>query len=1435
MRFHDVIHSIEQYRGLAGRRVWIGHGRAHVALRPLDRDEYEQVAPQIESMMSAVDGIAWARINPELGRLIIAFDPQRHGLESLVAHVGSIETQLNIASRDFERATRDEHPGDVEPIVRDVLELSADAAGFLAGTALWAMRMRPPAIDVDLAALLSALDSVPRWRDRIEQRLGVDNTELALGLLNAFNQAMLQSTVGPLGEMVRRTLRLRALVARRALWADVEPRLCREPALAHTHQNGVLKRPRKRPDGPIEVYSEKAMSASLGGFGLGLASTLSVERASAALFGAMPKPARWCREAFVSSFGRHLSRRGILVINSSVLRRLDCIDTIVVQGEILGQSHRMIGKVHAEPILGADTLAFVNAVHRTGLQLVVITHRAESIAWAKPNRIVSDKTSAHDVVRDLQQHGHGVCYIGFRTGAAMHLSDCGVGLCTPHHVPWGAHMLTWGGLADAIAVIHGIGQARHASKQGVQIAMVEAAASALVSLDGLRPQTTRRIMTVAGLASLASLGNGVRLARRAARQTEMGTQSWACDLTPWHALDVQTVLERTRSRPTGLLEHEAALRRTHLSMQPSAAAEFARLVLDEMSNPLAPVLGVGAALSALVGSVADAALIGTVAGINGLIGGSQRFRIERTLARMDRTERAPVRVRRGAGVNVDCEVRDLVVGDIVLLDAGCSVPADCRIISATALEVDESSLTGESLPVHKHAAPSYAALITERSSMLYEGTSIASGDAVAVVMAIGAQTETQRAALIGEELDQHTGVEARLNAITEMTIPMAAISGLTVMAAGLARKQHMPQVLGAAVSLAVAAVPEGLPILATMAQLAAAGRLSAHGALVRNPRAVEALGRVDVLCADKTGTLTEGRIRLAMLADGVNEWVVNGDLALSDTMKQVLRVGLRASPEFTADQARLPHATDQALVDGSQQWGVVVHADSSMWRRRDELPFEPARGLHAVLGSLDDAKWLCVKGAPEVIIGRCTRWYKSSAISSAAGKHAKDGREIILRAAQRRALMDEANRLACKGLRVLAVAQRQADDVTSIIDQDIQKLSFVGLIAFADPVRASAQQAVDNLRRAGVKIMMVTGDHPSTAESIAAELGFDQPGNVITGFQLDSMDDATLIQRLSDTSVFARVTPAQKVRVVRALEEAGHTVAMTGDGANDAPAMRRASVGIAVGESSTAAARHAADVVVVDGRIETIVQAILEGRSLWASVRDAVGVLVGGNIGEIAFTVMGSLLGRASPLNARQLLLVNLLTDTLPAMAIALRPPPHIDPEALLQEGPEKSLGASLRRDIIWRACVTAGAASGTWGVARWMGSPERSGTVALLALVGAQMGQTLVAAKPSKGVVVASVGSLAALTAIVQTPGVSHFFGCRPLGPVGLMQAATATVVATGVSKMAPPMVTRMTRLIGEERIQRAQKNVMAHPIVRFLRETAARSEPAASAVGVA
>jgi magnesium-transporting ATPase (P-type) len=874
----------------------------------------------------------------------------------------------------------------------------------------------------------------------------------------------------------------------------------------------------------------------------------------------------------------------------------------------------------------------------------------------------------------------------------------------------------------------------------------------------------------AALAIAAGVWSAVRLLRRPAPLT--------ASRHPWHTMSPSTVLARAGGRDGGLTTEEARERVTPTGER-APTGSLGRAYLAEMANPLTPVLGAGAALSASVGAALDAVVILAVTALSGLFGGFQRYRTDRAVAQLRRESAVMAKVvREGEEITVPAE--ELAVGDLVDLNPGDVVPADGRLLEEHHLEVDESALTGESLPVAKGVEPVLAKDLGDRTSMVYEGTTVAAGRGRAVVVATGTATEAGRAAAGGRGTAPSAGVERRLARITSTTLPVALGSAAAVVGAGMLRGRPTRDTVGAGVGLAVASVPEGLPFLVSAAQLASARRLSARGALLRHPRTIEAAGRTDVLCFDKTGTLTQGQISLvAVAADGDSRPLE----LLRDEQRAVLAAALRATPR-PHNGEELEHATDGAVTDGAAEAGVSRTTAAPGWRRTSSLPFEPSRGFHATRGRCGERRVLSVKGAPEEVVERC----------ATHGSRRMDRKE-------REAVLAAGEKLAAKGHRILAVAELRDAPGGKLTDEAVQGLDLCGFLAFADRMRGAACDAVRRLADAGVHIVMITGDHPGTAESMARELGVLDGRRVVTGAELDDLDDHALDEALPDVGVVARGTPVHKVRVVQAFQRLGRTVAMTGDGANDAPAIRLADIGIAFGTRATPAARAAADLVVTDDRLETVLDALVEGRAMWASVRQALAILIGGNLGEIAFTLLGAAATGTSPLTARQLLLVNLFTDLAPAMAVALRPPQPEAAERMLHEGPEVSLGTALTEDMVCRAVATALGATAGWLAARFTGRATRARTVALVALVGAQLGQTLLVGGRSRSIVISSLGSMAALAAVVQTPLLSQFFGCTPLGPIAWGIALSTAAGATVGSLYLPPLIARVRTAVAGRR----------------------------------
>lgn len=1459
----DLMGAMKRALGERRRRVWMGTRRAHIEVRQLGADELARLSERLSVDVAQAPSVNWVELNPHTRRLVFDFEPGV-GEAELLRLVEDAEASLQIDNAGFDDEAPP-HPADEDAAERLLLELLTDSAGFVLGGGLKLSLLRPSSLAGSVAAVTAIVRGAPKLRKGLDERFGRERADLGMNMLAATAYGLAQRPFSSLVDVAHKASLLRENRAQRGVWESREPDLCAEPQ-EHTPRRAE-SRPVPLPRGPIEEYADRAWLVSLAGFGVSFLTTRSAQRAVAALFGGLPKPARLGRDVFAAELGRALAARRVLVMDATVLRRLDRIDClvltadlvtrdrfdvgeIVTDGELalvsakervaalldpeqpveiqhddgwtLGPARRMDVSVGDELAARADELShrgalvlslakdgrvravvelrivpqtgveeLISAAHEADMRVVVATDDDSVLEGLNADDTIPAGPALESGVRRLQREGRAVLLVAAAPLRGMEAADCAVGLVRPkENTPWAAHLLCESDLSDVRFILQACVAAKRVAKQSVNVALGAATVGTLVSAGGVLPMTTRRIIGVVNMATLVAMANGVRTSAALERRALPAPR----DRTPWHALDAHGVLERLGSSSRGLTRGEAQYRYRPDPNEKPALVELGEAISDELFNPLAPLLAAGAGLSAVVGSLADATMVGGVVVLNAVAGGVQRFRTERAIRDLSRTSRRKALVRRGGEIR-QVDATDLVRGDVVLLSAGDVVPADCRVLEAESLEVDASSLTGESLPVKKSAAPSFDREVADRSSMLFEGTSVASGRAVAVVVATGDATEARRSGPAPAVDPRASGVEQRLGTIIDLTAPIALTAASGLVGAGLLRGRKLSDVLGAGVSLAVASVPEGLPLIATAAQLAAAQRLSRRGALVRNPRSIEALGRVDLLCVDKTGTVTEGRISLGAVTDGTTEEPTTD---LTGARLRVLAAAMRATPDPRLSVGSFD-PTDAALVRAAQELAITPAYGTDAWQRASELPFEAERGYHAVTGQCGSDTWLSVKGAPEVVLPTCSGWMR-------------DGSRRPLDSEQREELGRVASELARRGLRVLAVAERAVGPDDRLDPSRPVGLAFSGFLAFSDPVRPSAAAALARLRTAGVETIMITGDHPSTAEAIATELSLLNGKGQLTGAELANMNEEELDRRVRKVAVFARLTPSQKVRVVRALQRAGRCVAMVGDGANDAPAIRLANVGIAIGEHSTAAARGAADVVLTDERIETLVDAIVEGRAMWASVRDAVSILVGGNLGEIGFTLSAGLIDGRPPLNARQLLLVNLLTDVAPAMAIALRPPDTETLEALAQEGPDASLGEPLGRDIASRALVTTAGAGAAWLASRFLGSRERASTVGLLALVGTQLGQTLVSGGFSRPVVATSALSAAALALTVQTPGLSHFFGCRPLGPVGWATAVGASTLATAAAVTYPEAVTRVARRLRLAKVIPAQDPAQLH-----------------------
>jgi Ca2+-transporting ATPase len=734
-----------------------------------------------------------------------------------------------------------------------------------------------------------------------------------------------------------------------------------------------------------------------------------------------------------------------------------------------------------------------------------------------------------------------------------------------------------------------------------------------------------------------------------------------------HALAADEVLRRLESDTTGLADHAAAerLRRfgpNALESRPPASA--LKILVDQFRSVVVLLLVLAAIVSAALGEHLDAAAIGGVIVINTLIGFATEIRARRAMEALLRLEVPRAMVVRG-GIAREIDSRELVPGDVVQLEAGLSVPADARLLEATDLRTEEAPLTGESLPVDKTAAAvSLDTPLPERSDMLYKGTTVVAGTARAVVVATGMETELGRIGrLVSSIPDERTPLEERLDALGRRLVWLALLAGFLVAALGAARGLPVGQLMQTGIALAVAAVPEGLPAVVTIALAVGVYRMARRRALVRRLPSVETLGSVTIVCTDKTGTLTAGKPTVTVITsldrdvavtgtgyEPVGSFVEEGrdvgtplDPFVADALRTMVlanRAGLRQSEQGWETQG---DPTEAALLVAGRKAGMVREELLAQLPQVGEVPFSSERKLMATFHRSAEGGALVAlaKGAPGQILERCRR----VAMRSGAAE---------LRDDLKSRLEEQNRRLASRGLRVLALACGEAARPGEAALTDLTFLAFVAMI---DPLAEGVAETVGAFRGAGVRTAMITGDQRMTAESIARELGMlDAGGVVLDGRELAQLDDDALASRVDRIAAFSRVSPEDKLRIVAAYQARGEIVAMLGDGVNDAAALRKADVGVAMGVRGTDVAKEAADIVLQDDRFTTIGAAIEEGRVVFDNIRKFALYLFSCNLAEVLVLLGGSAAGLDLPLQPLQILWLNLVTDTFPALALALEP-----------------------------------------------------------------------------------------------------------------------------------------------------------------------------------
>ncbi|MHB0876982.1 MAG: cation-translocating P-type ATPase [Anaerolineae bacterium] len=705
----------------------------------------------------------------------------------------------------------------------------------------------------------------------------------------------------------------------------------------------------------------------------------------------------------------------------------------------------------------------------------------------------------------------------------------------------------------------------------------------------------------------------------------------------WHAQPADEVASRLGVRPeTGLNAEEAATRLTRSGpnrLRPAKTEPFIEEFFEELREPMILLLLGTGVLYGLWGGLEDALTILLVTAILVTVEVLNEQRAARAIASLHRLTEPRALVRRsGSPQEVDSE--QVVPGDVLLLVAGKRVVADARLVEARGLAMDESTLTGESVPADKQLTPMGPDTpLAERADMVYAGTSVARGRGTAIVVATAASTELGRIAGLARDVKPpKTPLQQDMNDLSRTLVWLALALSALVPALGLLAGQPLSLMVLTGLSLAFATIPEELPIIITMVLALGGYRLSRQKAIARDLRAVETLGTVTVIATDKTGTLTENRMAVA-------------ELTPPSAAPELLRLGLLAgaAPIVAGDADGVGDPMDLAMLRAASESGQMVDRTALAAAVDREYAFDNSRRMASVVYRENDGNRLAARGAPEAILGRShSVWV--------------EGRSLPLTDAGREALLAQVAALAAAGERVIAVAERQLPDGGGDQDEAEHDLTFVGLVAFADPPRPEAEAAIAATRQAGIRTIMITGDHPLTAHAIAAQVGLDGAGGVVTGAEIDTLSDADLAATLRRVSVFARATAEHKLRIVQALIASGERVAVTGDGTNDAPALAAADIGVAMGETGTDVARETGDIILADDNFATIVRAIEQGRMLFANLTKGVRYYLSCKVALIAATLLPVLLGVPVPFAPVQIILMELFMDLAASAAFVAEP-----------------------------------------------------------------------------------------------------------------------------------------------------------------------------------
>ena len=672
----------------------------------------------------------------------------------------------------------------------------------------------------------------------------------------------------------------------------------------------------------------------------------------------------------------------------------------------------------------------------------------------------------------------------------------------------------------------------------------------------------------------------------------------------------------------------------------------------------------------------DSIIIIAIVVFNAIMGLVQEAKAEKSLEALKKMTAPTCRVKRNGKIST-IKSEQIVPGDIVLLEAGNYVPADCRLISSSNLKIEESSLTGETVPVLKDANCMLKEItaLGDMVNMAFSTTIVVNGHGEAIVTDIGMNTKVGKIAkmIITNEAPE-TPIQKKLEEVGKaLGIACLGIC-LLIFVIGILKKIEPIEMFMTSVGLAVAAIPEGLPAIVTIMLSIGVTKMAKKNSIIRKLPAVETLGSSSVICSDKTGTLTQNKMQVTKIAN------INGETNDKEYIKWLMGMATMCTDvEISRENGKIEltgEPTEKAIVSKALDEGQNKNKLYNVMRRVKDIPFDSSRKMMTTIHKMPNGYRVITKGAPDVLLKRCNKVYDN-------------GNVTTLDYSKTKLIENQNNKMADEALRVLAIAYLDIPSLPSRIDTETveKNLIFIGLIGMIDPPREGVKEAVATCKKAGIKTVMITGDHIITAKAIAKDLGILRGSDLaITGEELDKIPQAVLQRNIMNYSVFARVTPEHKVRIVKAYQSTGAVVAMTGDGVNDAPALKNADIGIAMGKNGTDVAKNAADMVLTDDNFVTIVEAVKQGRNIFDNIKKAVHFLIATNIGEIVTIFLGLVLGLKSPLLAIQLLWINLVTDSLPAIALGLE-----KPEADIMDKKPRDSKKGIFADGLWQRIITEG------------------------------------------------------------------------------------------------------------------------------------------------